>query len=233
MQASTVSSIAMIFRLPIRIFDDSGWPLVEVPGSWQGQGMQPSFDVGWYRMHFLLPDDLNLQYPAIQIGLIARADEVYLNGTRIGGEGRVGPGGSNWHNYAPALPRLYPFDRSLLHTESENVLAIRVARQPFVDEGGIVSGPVALGRLSRCLPGTCHHPATISWIQSVSLRSGISRARCRLDRVCFRLARQDRRELSGAFADVSGHRDRREPRALSFRREFDHCTVSSLGSLSG
>lgn len=125
-------------------FDDSGWRHIDVPGSWQAQGIRPSFDVGWYRIHFLMPRDLDLQNPAIQVGLIARADEVYLNGIRIGGEGRVGPGGSNWHNYAPAMPRLYPFDRSLLRAERKNVLAVRVARQPYVDEGGIVGGPVAL-----------------------------------------------------------------------------------------
>lgn len=125
-------------------YDDSAWSRINVPGSWQAQGVASTFDVGWYRIHFTVPDNWQTSEPAIQIGLIGRADEVFLNGRKIGGEGKVGLGGSLQHSYAPALPRLYPFATTLLNRDGDNVLAVRVARLPFVDEGGIVSGPVAL-----------------------------------------------------------------------------------------
>lgn len=62
----------------------------------------------------------------------------------IGGEGHVGEGGTALHNHPPVLPRLYPFDPDLLAAEGPNVLAVRVARSPYIDDGPLIEGPLAL-----------------------------------------------------------------------------------------
>ncbi len=133
-------------------FDDSGWGKIQVPSSLRAAGIDPRPEVFWYRIKFKVPADWSTPHPAIRLGIVERADEAYLNGTKIGGEGKVGPRLSDWHSYPPILPRLYPFDRSLLKTGAENVLAVRVAREPYIDDGGIIAGPVALVALEEALP---------------------------------------------------------------------------------
>ncbi len=133
-------------------YDDSAWRRIDVPGSLRAAGVPPAPDVAWYRITFSLPDGWSSARPAIRFGVLTRADETYLNGVRIGGEGLVGPRRSVWHNYPPVLPRLYPFGPGLLHSDRPNVLAVRIARKPYVDEGGIISGPVALVDYLKALP---------------------------------------------------------------------------------
>lgn len=149
-QALNIKEDKPMFAQPA--FDDSGWDKIQVPSSLRVAGIDPRPDVFWYRIRFHVPADWSVSHPAIRLGIIERADETYLNGSKIGGEGRVGPRLSDWHSYPPILPRLYPFDRSLLNTGGENVLAVRVAREPYIDDGGIIVGPVALVALEDALP---------------------------------------------------------------------------------
>lgn len=132
-------------------YDDSDWDRIEVPSSLRSAGVDPRPDVFWYRIRFPVPAEWSATAPAIRLGIIARADETYLNGVRIGGEGQVGPRESDWHDYPPILPRLYPFDQKLLVRGGENVLAIRGAREPYIDDGGIIVGPVALTTMPEAL----------------------------------------------------------------------------------
>lgn len=132
-------------------YDDSEWETIAVPSSLRSAGIDPRPDVFWYRIRFQVPADWSANAPAIRLGIIARADQTYLNGVRIGGEGQVGPRESDWHDYPPILPRLYPFDPKLLVPGGENVLAIRGAREPYIDDGGIIVGPVALTTMSVAL----------------------------------------------------------------------------------
>ncbi len=133
-------------------YDDSQWQRVPVPASWKSLGIPGSADVGWYRIRFKTPQDWEVARPAIRLGLISRPDETFLNGVRIGGEGIVGKRGSMLHNMPPFIPRLYPFDKALLSTSGDNILAVRVARFPYIDEGGIVSGLVTLVDYTEALP---------------------------------------------------------------------------------
>lgn len=133
-------------------YDDSHWQRVDVPGSWAEVGVSGTADVGTYRIRFRVPDDWQVERPAALLGLISRADETYLNGTKIGGEGIVGSLGSVWFDSPPIIPRLYPFDRKLVNVEGDNILTIRVARFPFLDEGGLFSGPVAIVDYADALP---------------------------------------------------------------------------------
>lgn len=131
--------------------DDSEWERIPVPSSLRSAGIDPRPDVFWYRIRFHVPADWSANAPAIRLGIVERADETYLNGVRIGGEGQVGPRESDWHIYPPILPRLYPFHSDLLVKGGENVLAIRGAREPYIDDGGIIVGPVALTTMPESL----------------------------------------------------------------------------------
>lgn len=131
--------------------DDGEWERIPVPSSLRSAGIDPRPDVFWYRIRFHVPADWSANAPAIRLGIVERADETYLNGVRIGGEGQVGPRGSDWHIYPPILPRLYPFHTNLLVKGGENVLAVRVAREPYIDDGGIIVGPVALTTMPEAL----------------------------------------------------------------------------------
>ncbi|MBO6756884.1 MAG: sensor histidine kinase [Roseibium sp.] len=133
-------------------FDDTGWRRISVPSSLREAGVEARPDVFWYRITFDIPDGWSVASPAIRLGIIERADETYLNGVRIGGEGIVGPPGSDWHAYPPIAPRLYPVDPSLLTIGGRNVLAVKAAREPYIDDGGIIAGPVALVGIPGGLP---------------------------------------------------------------------------------
>lgn len=133
-------------------FDDSAWRSIALPGSLRSQGFKSRPDVFWYRIRFHVPSDWAAPNPAFRLGVIDRSDEAYLNGVRIGGLGQIGPRLSDWHAFAPIQPRLYPAPPGLLIRGAENVLALRIAREPYIDDGGLLSGPVALLDLTAALP---------------------------------------------------------------------------------
>jgi signal transduction histidine kinase len=119
------------------LYDDSTWRDIEVPGSWQSQGFEPIDGMGWYRIHFSLPE--GVLPTGISLGLIGDADETYLNGLRIGGEGRIG----NYFVEATYIERLYRVSPDLLHRGDDNVLAVRVMNT--YGQGGIYGGSVVIG----------------------------------------------------------------------------------------
>lgn len=147
--AATVAGDAAAYADPA--FDDSAWPRIPVPGSLRAAGLPGRPDVFWYRIAFEVPAEWDLIQPAVRLGIVSRSDAAYLNGVRIGGLGKVGGRLTDWHAYAPTLPRLYAFDPSLLRPGQTNVLAIRGAREPYIDDGGIVAGPVAILPLAEAL----------------------------------------------------------------------------------
>ena len=132
--------------------DDGAWEKVDVPASLRSLGLTPRTDVFWYRIKFNVPKGWQNKTPAVNLGIIDRADETFLNGVKIGGEGQVGPRLSDWHVYPPILPRLYPFDPNILNYGSENILAVRVAREPYIDDGGIIAGPISIVRMEDAFP---------------------------------------------------------------------------------
>jgi signal transduction histidine kinase len=118
--------------------DDAGWQTVQVPGIWQTQSLQPEKAIGWYRIHFVAPDSFKQIQVAVALGVIGNADEVFLNGARIGGEGRI----SDWFVEAN-VERLYKVPEGLIRFNHDNLLAVRVMNSAWA--GGIVRGPVAIG----------------------------------------------------------------------------------------
>ena len=71
-------------------FDDSQWKSINVPGSWQSQGVKSLNGIGWYRIRFSVPDGFQFARQALLLGRIGDAEEVFLNGIKIGGEGVIG-----------------------------------------------------------------------------------------------------------------------------------------------
>lgn len=120
-------------------FDDSAWQTVLLTGSWQSQGITTHH--GWYRIHFDTPADLSINDPAIALGVVLTADEVYLNGRMIGGEGRVNEPAT----FVPWLERVYRFPSELLKTGEFNVVGSKNSAERQV----WLSTAVASARISR------------------------------------------------------------------------------------
>ena len=121
-------------------WDDATWESVSVPGSLQEESSTfELWAVGWYRIHFRIPLDFDEKDAALYLGVIGNADEAFLNGERVGGEGTVGLLGSP----APRLERVYRVAGAVLKRDAENVLAVRVWTS--FGKGGLARGPVLLG----------------------------------------------------------------------------------------
>ncbi|MFN8607171.1 MAG: hypothetical protein U0931_06545 [Vulcanimicrobiota bacterium] len=104
-------------------FDDSDWPWLKLPGTWESQGYPDLDGTAWLRLHFdLEPTSLPAQ-PYILLGQIDDGDETYLNGLKIGQD--------EYGNQ-----RIYKVPRQ--HFRRHNVLAVRVRDDG--GEGGLTGG---------------------------------------------------------------------------------------------
>jgi signal transduction histidine kinase len=120
-------------------FDDSKWRSIIVPGSWQSQGIKPVNGLGWYRIHFVAPSRLATNNVAVLLGRIGDADEVFLNGVKIGGEGLIG----NRFIEATKVVRLYTIPSNLLRYNATNLLSVRVMNTYL--NGGIFDKKILIG----------------------------------------------------------------------------------------
>ncbi len=121
------------------LFDDSKWRSIIVPGSWQSQGIKSSRGLGWYRIHFSAPESFRKISPALLLGRIGDADEVFLNGVKIGGEGLIGESFVE----ATKVQRLYTIPSDLLRYNQDNLIAVRVMNTYL--NGGIFDKNVTIG----------------------------------------------------------------------------------------
>ena len=120
-------------------FDDSKWLSIIVPGSWQSQGIKSGSGLGWYRLHFTAPESFRKINPALLLGRIGDADEVFLNGVKIGGEGLI----RESFVEATKVQRLYAIPANLLRYNQENVIAVRVMNTYL--NGGIFDKNITIG----------------------------------------------------------------------------------------
>src|SRR5690554_3445185 len=94
-------------------FDDSQWPVFNVPNSWEGSELAGVNGAVWFRKEFTVPKEM-LEYEGLlRLGAIIDADEVYLNGALVGKTGYKYP------------PRKYPVSKGVLRA-GKNILAVRV-----------------------------------------------------------------------------------------------------------
>lgn len=103
-------------------FDDSNWLTFGRPGSRQPQGVQPALSIAWYRVRLNSKDTSDFHRPAIMLGRIGAADEVFVNGVKVGGEGAVGKAFVS----ASKVERVYEIPRELLTKGGDNIIAARV-----------------------------------------------------------------------------------------------------------
>jgi signal transduction histidine kinase len=126
-------------------YDDTAWKMIKIPGTWQSQGISPDNAIGWHRICFFAPDCLREIHPAVMLGRIGNADEVFLNGVKIGGEGSIGDAfvEIEWKF------RLYPFPKGIVRFGQDNLLAVRVMNT--YRGGGIMQGPACIGEYGDLL----------------------------------------------------------------------------------
>lgn len=128
-----------------RTFADEAWGKQKLGICWENQGIttknpNPAFKVksgqemnydgyAWYRIHVTLPEAFRGRKPRLAIRRVDDTDEVWFNGSRIGGTGQEVP--NHWEKR-----RDYPIPENLILFGKENVIAVRVG--DFGGEGGII-----------------------------------------------------------------------------------------------
>ncbi|MEM8557961.1 MAG: beta galactosidase jelly roll domain-containing protein [Bacteroidota bacterium] len=121
-------------------FDDRGWAMITVPARWEPQGYPGLDGYAWYRRDFTLKD-FDGERRVLLLGQVDDLDEVYVNGRRIGGTGRIDEGNVRGNEWDDA--RVYTMPGEVLQ-EGRNVVAVRVFDSYF--DGGIYAGPVGVMR---------------------------------------------------------------------------------------
>ncbi len=127
-------------------FDDRNWSVAASGREGWGAPWPATATVGWYRWRWRVPPELWIDAErgelAVLFGSLGNADEVFVNGRRVGGEGRI----ARWCVLAPFKPRIYLVPAAFLRRDGENVIAVRVFRVLWADEA--VTLPVEWGRWS-------------------------------------------------------------------------------------
>ncbi len=66
-------------------YKPSGWRDINIPGYWEDQGVKDLNGVVWYRKEITIPASMTGKNARIFLGRIVDADELYINGTLVGG----------------------------------------------------------------------------------------------------------------------------------------------------
>jgi len=136
-------------------FDDTSWRLTDkltirekiLPRS-----------ITWYRIHFRFPEQ-NMNDPAILINPSSGADEIFLNGVKIGGEGTVG----DKFIGAPKSERLCRIPAGLINPHGKNILALRVMAT-HLEEGRFNSG-IRIDDYNKIILVKLHHDSLLKRIE--------------------------------------------------------------------
>ena len=64
-----------------------GWRNIAVPGYWEDQGVRDLNGIVWYRKEIEVPASMEGKAAKVFLGRIVDADELYINGTRVGSTG--------------------------------------------------------------------------------------------------------------------------------------------------
>jgi hypothetical protein len=119
-------------------FNDIGWDNINVPNRWEAEGYDDYNGYAWYRKKFSMPEVNSKEPLYLMLGKIDDADEVYLNGKRIGKSGQFPPTFATAYNQE----RRYRITTADLNLNGTNTIAIKVF--DFYREGGIISDPVGI-----------------------------------------------------------------------------------------
>lgn len=114
-------------------FDDSGWGNIKVPAFWEEAGYEGVDGVAWYRRKADVPEAWRNKPLLLHFGAISKADEVFVNGKKIGQMGSFPPDvvERTWS------PRYYLVPSSVVKYGQPNVIAVRVYDGEYGRRGGI------------------------------------------------------------------------------------------------
>jgi enterochelin esterase-like enzyme len=148
-------------------FDDASWTAVEVPEVGGGRQFDDYDGFAWYRLTFDLPAEADGTNLVASMGFLDDVDEVYLNGTRIGGSGSLPPAAeSQWFEQ-----RLYTVPADVPVFGGSNTLAVRL--YDMTGGGGWYQGPVglyskdALREQVSGISGPLADSATTDWVSDL------------------------------------------------------------------
>lgn len=102
-------------------FDDSPWRTKALPQLWEDPGYPASNQIAWYRLSIDASELAHLSAPAIRVGFVRNAYEIYVNGERLGGVGRLPPDPVVTFDHE----RVYLLDR-FITSDDTLVIALRV-----------------------------------------------------------------------------------------------------------
>ncbi|MGD0629362.1 MAG: SpoIIE family protein phosphatase [Terracidiphilus sp.] len=121
-------------------FDDSGWEQLRGDNTWGAQGHAGYTGFAWYRLHLTInPAPGAGPNSALLLSGVMDAYELYLNGARVGGDGKLPPHPVWYYNQPPQT-----FGLGRLRS---GVIAIRVWKAPLTSDepdfaGGLNNAPV-------------------------------------------------------------------------------------------
>ncbi len=143
-------------------FDDSAWPLMSLPSTWQKHGHAFS-GVFWFRRTISVPEAWRGRDLVVELGAIDKQDITFANGIEIG---RMGAGleEHHWNQL-----RRYKIPAAYTST-STIVFAVRV--YSFIYDGGLL-GPVSSMRLLCAeLPSAAPLPLDGDWHYAIEHNFG-------------------------------------------------------------
>lgn len=100
-----------------------GWRTINIPGYWEDQGVKKLDGIVWYRRVVNISKELAADKATLFMGRIVDADEVYINGQKVGNTTYLYP------------QRRYAIAKGILK-QGENLIAIRVTN--YSGKGGFV-----------------------------------------------------------------------------------------------
>ena len=104
-------------------FEPKHWRRINIPGYWEDQGIRNLNGVVWYRKVIEIPTDMIAQEAKVFLGRIVDADELYINGQKVG---------NTTYQYPQ---RRYTVPKNILKA-GKNVFAIKVTNDN--GKGGFV-----------------------------------------------------------------------------------------------
>ncbi|HEX2078271.1 MAG TPA: 7TM diverse intracellular signaling domain-containing protein, partial [Longimicrobium sp.] len=147
-------------------FDDASWSTLAVPGEWElALGDYDGF--GWYRRRVVLPDGMRGAPVGIRFGTVGDAFELYWNGVRVGGAGRMPP-----RFVEGVTPILFLVPDSVLAkaADGRHTLAVRVYNDYAY--GGLMM-PVRVGRYDTLAAQGSPRAVVIGGLVSFFLAIGV------------------------------------------------------------
>lgn len=104
--------------------EDEDWKEIATGQSWNREGVRGVGGRGWYRWRVNLPESAEDESLAVVFGFVGSISEIYLNGTRIGGQGDIAKG--EWPPLRTLHMAFIPRGLARLGRQGENVFALRV-----------------------------------------------------------------------------------------------------------